>query len=89
MRRSTVQIHIRFIQAAMVGIKSMIKSQLVPEFRDIEIVISHLEEVDNLLGNNLDHQYFEYSSYQLPKNRLNQPFNRPNHYLRLGFERYG
>ena len=82
-RRSTVQSHIRFIRAVMVGMKSMIKSQLVPELRDIEIVISHLEEVDNLLGNNLDYKYFEHSSHRSPNKRPNQPLKRPNPHLSL------
>ena len=67
----------------MVGIKSMLENQLVPELRDIEIVISHLEEVDSLLGNNLDYKYFEHSSYQSPKKRPNQPLKRPNPHLSL------
>ena len=61
-RRSEVPSHIRLIWAEMVGMKSMLESQLVPELRDIEIVISHLQEVDSLLGNNLDYNYYEHTS---------------------------
>ena len=68
-RRSTVQSHIHFIRAVMVGMKSMLENKLVPELKDIEIVISHLEEMDNLLGKVSSNNYLEQGSYRSLKKR--------------------